>query len=145
MELTQTENKDTLRILATALSVSSRTMRRDGCGDWRIEGRSGYIYPWGDGETWVLFVACRSTRHWTATKRKLAFCEVTQEGDDEGCLRLLHAPPTDEAAIIRGALGIRKRRKVSGATLATLREHGAKHRFPARESANSSADGAQAA
>jgi hypothetical protein len=30
-------------------------------------------------------VRCRSARHWTYTKRALAFCRLTQDGDEEGC------------------------------------------------------------
>jgi hypothetical protein len=70
---------------------------------------SGSIHTWGDARTWVLFVACRSVRHWTATKARLAFCTVTQDGDAEGCLRLDHLPTDAQTTAIRETLGIRKR------------------------------------
>jgi len=57
----------------------------------------------------VLYVACRSERHWTATKARLSFCTVTQDGDDDGCLRLYQLPTVTQATVIRDALGIRKR------------------------------------
>jgi hypothetical protein len=38
---------------------------------------------------------------------------LTQDGDDEGCLRLDHLPTPAEAEAIRDSLGIRKRRTVS--------------------------------
>src|SRR5262249_11167262 len=60
-------------------------------------------------QTWVLFVACRSPMHWTYTKRRLAFCNLTQDCDDEGTLRLHRLPTDEEATVIRGILGIRKR------------------------------------
>ena len=56
-------------------------MRRDECGAWRIDGKYGSIHTWGDGKTWVLYVGCRSKLHWTATKQRLGFCVVTQDGD----------------------------------------------------------------
>jgi hypothetical protein len=69
----------------------------------------------------VIFVACRSALHWTHTKRRLAFCIVTQDGEDEGCLRLSHLPSPDQAEAIRDALGIQKRREISAGVLERLR------------------------
>ena len=34
---------------------------------------------------------------------------VTQDGDDEGCLRLFHLPSPPEAVVIRDVMGLRKR------------------------------------
>jgi hypothetical protein len=62
----------------------------------------------GDGESWLLFVQCRSARLWAATKARLSFCEVTQDGDDEGVLRLDRLPTKAEASAIRKALAIRQ-------------------------------------
>jgi hypothetical protein len=62
----------------------------------------------GDGKSWVLFVACRSARHWSA-KEDLSFCRLTQDGEDEGCLRLQQLPTAAQAIAIRDVLGIRKR------------------------------------
>lgn len=95
--------------LLAALNARARALRRDECGAWRILGKRGSIHTWGDGETWVLFVAGRSARHWTAIKNRLPFCDVTQDGDDEGCLRLHWLPTPEQAAAIRDALGIRKK------------------------------------
>src|SRR6185295_18631067 len=95
--------------LLAALNAWGRALRRDECGAWRIDGKRGSIHSWGDGATWVLYVSCRSGRHWTATKDRLSFCDVTQDGDDEGCLRLSRLPMPEQAAVIRDALGIRKK------------------------------------
>jgi hypothetical protein len=57
----------------------------------------------------------------TNVKDRLAFCALTQDGDDEGCLHLDRPPTPDETAIIREALGIRKRRHLSPEELAALR------------------------
>jgi hypothetical protein len=54
-------------------------------------------------------------------KRRLAFCHLNQDGDDEGCLRLDRLPRPQEAELIREALGIRKRRRVSPQVLAAAR------------------------
>ena len=107
--------------LLTALRASDRALRRDECGAWCISGERGSVHTWGDGKTWVLFVSCRSVRHWTATKARFSFCKVTQDGDDEGCLRLFNLPTPDQAAIIRNVLGIRKRQEISDATRERLR------------------------
>ena len=61
------------------------------------EGKQGSIYTWGDGKSWVLYASCKSARSWTTTKRRLAFCKVTQDGDDEGRLRVHQLPTTERA------------------------------------------------
>src|SRR5215813_12643391 len=93
------------RALLVALNASDRTLRRDECGAWTISGKQGSIHTWGGRGTWVLYVACRSVRHWSATKERLSFCEITQNGDEEGCLRLHQLPTSDQAAVIREVLG----------------------------------------
>ena len=96
------------RLLA-ALDASPSQLRRDEAGWWIIAGRRGAIHTWGDGKTWSACVRCRSRQHWTYTKRRLAFMTVTQDGDEEGCLRLLHLPTPEESALVRDVIGLRKR------------------------------------
>ena len=98
------------RLLA-ALDAAPSQLRRDECGWWIIAGRRGTIQTWGDGKTWGVYVVGRSARHWTSIKRRLAFMTVTQDGDEEGCLRLFapadarggrpdpRRPPAAEAAL----------------------------------------------
>jgi hypothetical protein len=109
------------KALLKALNAWDRALRRDECGAWTITGSRGTIHTWGDGRTWVLYVRCHSSRHWTATKARLAFCKVTQDGEEEGCLRLSHLPIAEQAEQIRDALGIQKRREVSAGVLERLR------------------------
>jgi hypothetical protein len=97
------------KALLTALNAWDRALRRDDCGAWCISGNQGSIHTWGDGKTWAIYVRCRSVRHWTSTKARLAFCTVIQDGDDEGCLRLDHLPTPAQNESIRDILGIRKR------------------------------------
>ena len=85
-------DRDQLKDLRSALGTWDRALQRDDCNAWVIIGKRGSIHTWGDGKTWVLSVSCHSARHWTATKARLAFCKVTQDGEDEGCLRLSHLP-----------------------------------------------------
>jgi len=101
------------KALLAALNGWGRALRRDRCGAWHISGLRGSIHTWGDGKSWVLFVGCRSTTHWTYTKGRLAFCRVTQDGDDEGCMQLQHLPTAEQAEVIRDVLGIRKRTELS--------------------------------
>src|SRR5262245_29113680 len=105
------------RALLTALNATERALRLDECRAWHIAGTRGTIHTWGDGKTWVLFVMCRSVRYWTATKPRLSFCKVTQDGDDEGSLRLFDLPTPEQAVIIRDVLGIRKRADLDAAEL----------------------------
>jgi hypothetical protein len=111
-------DREQQRALHSALGASDRALQRDACNAWTIIGKRGSIHTWGgDSKTWVLYVACCSPRHWTATKARLAFCDVTQDGEDEGCLRLSRLPTPDQAEAIRDALGIQKRRQVSPGVL----------------------------
>ena len=109
------------KALLAALGAWDHAMRRDECGAWTITGKQGSIHTWGDGKTWVLYVACRSGQHWTITKGRLGFCEVSQDGDDEGCLRLRQLPTPEQASVIRDVLGIRERQEISEATRERLR------------------------
>jgi hypothetical protein len=106
--------------LLTALNAWDRALRRDECGAWTISGNNGTIHTWGDSRTWVLYVHCHSVRQWTAAKARLSL-KVTQDGDDEGCLRLFNLPTPDQAEVIRDILGIQKRREVSAEVLERLR------------------------
>jgi hypothetical protein len=110
--------------LLAALGAWRRAFRRDTCNAWCIRGAAGHIYTWGDGRTWALWVRCRSPRHWTATKRRLAFCDLTQDCDDEGSLRLRRLPTPAEATVIREVLGIRKRAELGPAELERRRALG---------------------
>jgi hypothetical protein len=107
--------------LLGALNAWDRALRRDECGAWTISGNTGTIHTWGDGRTWVLFVACRSAMHWTYTKRRLSFCTVVLDCEEEGTLRLRELPTLEQASVIRDVLGIRKRQEISDATRERLR------------------------
>ena len=121
--------------LLVALDAAPLQLRRDECGWWIIGGRHGAIHTWGDGKSWLAYVIGRSVRHWTMVKRRLAFMTVTQDGDDEGCLRLFRLPTPDEAVMIREVLGLRKQRHLSQSHREALIAGGSTHRFRARRSA----------
>jgi hypothetical protein len=114
--------------LLKALNASPSALRRDETGLWILRGRPGcYVSTWGDGATWQLVVTPEqeiSALQWTWFKKRLAFCELTQDGDAEGCFRLHRLPAVEEAGIIRAILGIRKRVELSPAELARRQEQG---------------------
>ena len=91
-------NQDKVQLveLLAALNGSPSALRRDGSGAWTLRGRPGcYASTWGDGKSWQLVVTPEqeiSSRQWTWFKRRLAFCELTQDGDAEGCFRLHRCP-----------------------------------------------------
>jgi hypothetical protein len=68
-------------------------------------------------------------------KRRLAFMTVTQDGDDEGCLRLFRLPTPEEAALIRDALLLRKRRTLTEESRTRLIAAGVNGRFRAQGAA----------
>jgi hypothetical protein len=109
-----------LETFLCALDASPRALRHwDRYGDWCIAGRSGQIFA--DGAGWLIVVnTAESPRRWTGIKRRLTFCRVTQDGDDEGCLHLDRLPTAAEAALIREAIGVRKRLHHSPEALARM-------------------------
>jgi hypothetical protein len=109
------------KLMLAVLNAWDRALRRDECGAWCISGTCGTLHTWGDGKSWALYVSCNSGQHWTWVKKKLSFCTVTQDGDEEGVLRLDQLPTPDQANIIRHVLGIQKRREVSADVLRRLK------------------------
>ena len=108
-----------LETLLTALDATPCALQRDGCGDWAIEGKRGYIYANGSGFL-IVITTGDSIRRWANAKGKLAFCRVTQDGDDEGCLHLDHVPTPAEADLIGDALKIKRKRHYTPDQLASI-------------------------
>ena len=117
-------DRDQQRQMLAALGAWGPGLCRDVCNAWCIRGTEGHIYTWGDGKTWVMSVRCRSLRHWKATKERLRFCKLTQDGEDEGCLHLHRLPTLAEATVVREVLGIRKRAELSPGELERRRALG---------------------
>ena len=93
----QPNDREGLLIFLAALDASPVGLRRDlhrdegRRGNYGIHGKWGHIYI--DGKGFLLCVTAKderdqSPRRWTSIKRRLAFCRITQDGDDEGCLHL---------------------------------------------------------
>jgi hypothetical protein len=99
-------------LLEFQAAIDSRTsrLRRDECGDWRILGGLGHVYAVPEGFQLYVTTGGRVLKS-SWVKKKLAFCRLTQDGDDEGCLDRL--PTMAEGAIIREALAIPKARHLS--------------------------------
>jgi hypothetical protein len=113
-----TIDRERLVALLTALDASSRCLERPVCrgwvGDWQITGKHGHAMTNGAG---YLLYAHATPRRWTSIKQSLAFCKLSQDGDDEGILYLDRLPAAAEAEAIRDAIGIRKRRHMSEAQI----------------------------
>jgi hypothetical protein len=89
----------------TALDATTGALRRDACGDYAIIGKDGHIYA--DGAGYLLCVSTdESARRWGFVKKRLAFCQLRQDGDDEGALHLDRLPTPAEAEAIREAMSI---------------------------------------
>ena len=67
---------------------------------------------------YLLYVT-GTVQRWKKTKRLLPG-KVSQDGNDEGTLRLDRLPTAAEAELIRDLIGIRKRRHVTGDALSNL-------------------------
>jgi hypothetical protein len=125
-----TKQRTALVKLVSALGCRAAALRRDECGDWRIEGSSGHVYavpgaldqPNRPG--FMLYIMTGSPKAWTFAKRALAFAKVINDGDEEGAFVMRRLPTADEAALIRRYCGIPKRREVSDVELDRLRSVG---------------------
>jgi hypothetical protein len=102
-----------LSALLAALDASPSTLRLDACRLWTLRGRHGYASTWGDGDTYLLMVGCRSSQARTWSKKRLlgwpGLAVLMQDGDNEGTFRLLRLPVPGEAEEIRSLVGLRKR------------------------------------
>jgi hypothetical protein len=110
-----------LHQLAATIGSRNAALRRDECGEWRIEGRRGWVYAvFGtldrrDRPGFQIYCAPASARAWASAKKAMAFAELALDGDDEGLLFLARMPTPEEAAILRDKLGIAKKREISEA------------------------------
>lgn len=94
-----------LHQLAATVGSRNAALRRDECGEWRIEGRRGWVYTVSgtlnrqDGAGFQIYCAPGSARAWASAKKAMAFAELAQDGDDEGLLflaRLTNAKRDDD-------------------------------------------------
>ena len=120
--------------LVEALGCRDAALRRDECGDWRINGKYGYIYavpgiPWGGMEKTEGFqiyfrgaeFEATTSKAWKYAKEAMLFAKVTQDGGTEGLLFLARLPTPEEAATIRDKLRIPKRAEYSEEVMAQKR------------------------
>ncbi len=107
-----TDDRACLELMREALNAAHNAVRLDECRLWTVRGSRGYVSTWGDGQTWMLAVGSKTPRHWTFAKQRMAsfpgLAQVTQDGDDEGVLRMMRLPSPVEAAEIRRMAGIRQ-------------------------------------
>jgi hypothetical protein len=107
-----TDDRACLELMREALNAAHNAVRLDECRLWTVRGSRGYVSTWGDGQTWMLAVGSKTPRHWTFAKQRIAafpgLAQVTQDGDEEGVLRLMRLPTPEEAAEIRRLAGIRQ-------------------------------------
>jgi hypothetical protein len=78
---------------AQALNSRPSALRRDECGDWRINGRFGHVYA-VPGAFQILFFAREGVTDWDGAgphiedfvraKHALVFCRLAQDGTGEG-------------------------------------------------------------
>jgi hypothetical protein len=111
-------DRDLLIALTASLCVSKGRLRRDPCGDWVTVGTRGHFLT--DGISAFAYVPAGTARRWEKAKRILNFMAVTQDGDEEGILKLIETPTTAQAGAIRKLLGLRKASPLSHERRAAL-------------------------
>jgi hypothetical protein len=97
------EQRPRLLEIRQAIGAREASLQRDDCVDWAVSGTSGHVYAIPEGFQLYVTTGERPLK-WTWIRKKLAFCRLTQDGDDEGCLTLDRLPTMAEGAIIREAL-----------------------------------------
>lgn len=134
-----TKQREALLHFRLALNCRDNALRRDECGDWRINGRQGHIYAVPEGFQLVFFARNGVNEFdgdgphiedYFKAKRDLIFCRLAQDGTGEGIFMLDRQPTETEAETIRGALVIPKKRHMSEAELERLRATGFAKRVP---------------
>ena len=136
-----TVQRPALLKFAEALGCRDNALRRDECGDWRIQGHSGHIYavPGSlDRRTtpgFQICVQCELVRQWSYAKKAFKpFTDLTNDGDEcKGMLFLDRLPTLAEAETIREYVGIAKKRVLSEEDGA--RQSAMGHRFEKRSDA----------
>ena len=125
--------------LVRALGCRDNALRRDDCGDWRVNGKQGHIYavPGSldrpDTPGFQIYVERESVREWSYAKKALKpFADLTNDGEDEGMLFLDRLPTADEAEVIRQYVGVAKKRVLSDEERARLLSVSVGHRFGKR-------------
>lgn len=124
-----TVQRPALLKFAEALKCRDNALRRDECGDWRINGKQGHIYavpgtinqPGTPG--FQIYVQRELIRGWSAAKTALkSFTDLTLDCEVDGMLFLDRLPTATEAEVIRQYVGISKKREVSEEEMARLRQ-----------------------
>src|SRR4029077_17656847 len=114
---------------AEALKCRDNALRRDECGDWRINGKQGHIYavpgtidqPGTPG--FQIYIQRESIRGLSAAKTALkSFTDLTLDCEVDGMLFFDRLPTATEAEVIRQYVGISKKREVSEEEMARLRQ-----------------------
>jgi hypothetical protein len=117
--------------LVPALGCREAALRRDECGDWRINGSQGHVYavPGGSRSSFMMYVMTETARAWTFAKRALMpFATIVNDGDEEGSFVMDRLPTKTEAKAIRKCLGLAKKREVSLDEVVRLRSLSAANR-----------------
>ena len=113
-------DREHLSAFLTAIDASPTALERPVCrgwiGDYQISGKHGHVLA--DHPGYLLYVT-GTVQRWKKAKRLLPGT-VTQDGDDEGIIRLDRLPLPAEAEAIRDLIGIRRRRQLSPEAKAAL-------------------------
>ena len=113
-------DREHLSAFLTAIDASPTALERPNCrgwiGDYQVSGKHGHVLA--DHPGFLLYVT-GTVQRWRKAKRLLPGT-VTQDGDDEGIVRLDRLPTPAEAGSIRDLIGIRRRRHMTAEALSSL-------------------------
>src|SRR5262245_24428537 len=117
-------DKAQLQTMLVALDAARNQLRLDECRCWNIRGKRGYAATWGDGKRWFIYCAPGSARKWNNFRRALSHLgKCTQDGDDEGNIRIDRLPTPEEAGLIRKAVGFVRTRPAPAVPISPTKSH----------------------
>lgn len=130
MKIDRDKEKKLMQKLVRSLKIVKKRngkniLHLNECDDWVLTSRYGSIQT--DSEYWYLWVI---NRRWSSVKKELSFMTLTQDGDDEGILRLDRMPTEVEAVKIRKTLNLRKIPNYTPEQIKTLRDRMEKNFIP---------------
>ena len=109
----QLKDKSNLNQLLILLNASKACLKLDECRCYCLSGSRGKIYSYSINklfkETDFILVYGSSPEKWTYLKKRLKGYKVTQDGDNEGCIKFNYL--SSDLEFIRKTLGIRKSRE----------------------------------
>jgi hypothetical protein len=106
-------DKAQLQSMLVALDAAHSQLRLDSCRTWTIMGKRGLAATLGGRQAVVHLLRARIGQEVGQHPALSHLGKCTQDGDDEGIIRIDALPTPEQAVLIRQAIGLSKRPAVN--------------------------------